>query len=82
MAVTVFESVLPATTFTWLCTRAFGAGVHTVTDGFVELNAQGAAKASEWRRLPTARTATSKQDERIRELRTEKVTSKEDLFRP
>jgi len=41
--VTAFESVVPALTWTGLCTRAFGAGVHTVTDGLVVLSAQGAA---------------------------------------
>jgi hypothetical protein len=42
----VCESVLPATTFTWLCTNAFGAGVQTVTDGLTWLSGQGeAAKA-------------------------------------
>ncbi len=35
MVVTGFESVLPATTWTKLWTKALGAGVQTVTDGLV-----------------------------------------------
>jgi hypothetical protein len=41
IAVTWFESVLPATTCTKLCTRALGVGVQTVTEGLVWFSVQG-----------------------------------------
>ena len=43
IAVTWFESVLPATTCTRLCTRALGAGAQTVTEGLVWFSVQGVA---------------------------------------
>jgi hypothetical protein len=52
-------SVVPATTLTALCTKAFGVGVQTVTEGLVVLSVHGGAVCAE-PLDPSARTVTKK----------------------
>lgn len=45
----MLESVVPATTWIGLCTRALADGVQTVTDGFVVLSGHDAKARAEMR---------------------------------